>query len=94
MQVRHLVCANPGCFEPSHLSHGSVYDNIDDRERDGHTARGEQHGRAKLTRDAVRAIWARLTAGDTKSRIAKEYGVSRRAIRLIETGANWGWLAK
>lgn len=52
--------------------------------------RGEKHGRAKLTPDAVRAI--RL---DTRYQrvIAAEYGVTQRAVWMIKTGKTWGHVA-
>lgn len=46
-------------------------------------ARGESHGRAKLTDAEVRAI---RSDGGTVYGIAKRYGVSRRQVRRILDG--------
>ena len=53
-------------------------------------ARGERHGLAKLTPDAVRAIRA-----DPRFQrvIAADHGVSQRAIWSIKAGKTWGHVA-
>jgi hypothetical protein len=55
-----------------------------------HVARGERVGNAKLTDGAVRAIRARYNAGDISyADLAREYGLSRRTIRLVVIGKRW-----
>jgi HNH endonuclease/GIY-YIG catalytic domain len=55
-----------------------------------HVARGERVGNAKLTAGAVRAIRARYNAGDISyADLAREYGLSRRTIRLAVIGKRW-----
>lgn len=56
-------------------------------------ARGEKSGRAKLTEGSIQEIRALLAAGEQKAGIARGYGVKPEAIRAIETGETWGWLA-
>ncbi|MFN4017640.1 MAG: helix-turn-helix domain-containing protein [Reyranella sp.] len=50
-------------------------------------ARGEAHGRAKLTNAEVRAI---RSDGGTVYGIAKRFGISRRQVRRILDGDHWG----
>lgn len=51
-------------------------------------ARGEDHGRAKLTEDKVATI--RALAGETSvSELARMFGVSRTAVRKIIRGRTW-----
>ena len=49
--------------------------------------RGEEHGRAKLTNEQVRAI--RLITGRSQQSIADEYGVSQPVISNILRGKTW-----
>jgi len=52
-------------------------------------ARGETHGRVKLTAAQVLAIKAALAHGVTKYRLSRSYGVSRKQIKRIEDGDAW-----
>jgi hypothetical protein len=72
------------------LSWGSRRDNMRDRHRLGEVAKGERHGMAKLTEDAVRAILS-----DTRYHhlVAADYGVSRSMISMIKRGKHWRHLA-
>lgn len=49
-------------------------------------ARGEKHGRAKLTDDEVREI---KTSTGTVYGLAKRFRVSRRQIMRIQSGEHW-----
>ncbi|MFA4972536.1 MAG: HNH endonuclease [bacterium] len=52
--------------------------------------RGERNGQAKLTEAQVREIRVRYVHGTpSQTAIAREYGVSRRAIRNILAGKSW-----
>lgn len=83
--TRH-TCANPSCVNQAHLVTGTSGDNAADRDRDGHTARGEQHGQSKLTAADVTAIRA---SASSVSALARKYGVSRRQIARVKGGASW-----
>lgn len=50
-------------------------------------ARGEGHGRAKLTVEEILKIRSDTSA--THAELAREYNVSEKAIRLIRNGTNW-----
>lgn len=78
--VRHK-CDNPHCINPEHLEIGSNYDNIQDRNKRGRTAKNENHGRAKLTNEQVIEIY--YMEGSQQS-IADKYGISQRMVSLIK----------
>ena len=87
-------CDNPSCTNPAHLFLGTQIDNCRDRHAKGRTSHisrnaGESHGLSKLTEADVVAIRTRKAAGDTNTRLAREYGVSRRAVNFIVTRTNW-----
>lgn len=69
-----------------HLTHGSRQDNVDDAVERGLVARGEQHGKSKLTEDQARAILA-----DTRNQqqIADDFGVARQTVSKIKNGETW-----
>lgn len=78
--VRHK-CDNPCCFNPNHLEIGTIQDNIDDRKERKRSARGESHGKTKLTDKQVLEIFY---ASGSQTSIAKIYGVSQKTISLIK----------
>lgn len=78
--IRHK-CDNPCCFNPEHLEIGSVQDNTDDRVNRGRSAKGESHGRTRLTDEQVIEIY--FAAGSQTS-IAERYGISQRMVSLIK----------
>lgn len=63
--------------------------NASDRERHGKTPRGETHGQSKLTTADILDIRSRHSAGGTKRGLAREYGVTGRAIDFIVRRVNW-----
>lgn len=71
----------------SQLRWGTRKENMADKLRDGTSHKGVGNGRAKLTEDDVRAIWARK--GEIPGRVAKEYGVTRATIRFIWLRLTW-----
>lgn len=89
MEVRHRACAMRACVNPDHLAIGTAKDNADDRERDGHTARGERSGTARLTAGIVRDIRESATR-EASSAIAERHGVSRQTVWHIITRKTWG----
>ncbi len=55
------------------------------------TAKGEHHGRSKLTESQVLEIYKDIRFYKV---IAEEYGVSTVAIGKIKNGVNWAWLTQ
>lgn len=86
--VRHK-CRSKNCLYPVHLETGTIAENMADKVRDGTLAKGEKHGRSKLTEEQVLSIYA---SDKTQIDLAEEFGVGRRTISSIKTGANWSWL--
>ena len=78
--IRHK-CDNPHCINPEHLEIGSVYDNVQDRNKKGGTAKNENHGRAKLTNEQVVEIYH---MSGSQQAIANKYNVSQRLVSLIK----------
>ena len=86
--IRHR-CDNPPCINPEHLLPGSNAENSTDR-----MSRNRQAlmPNAKLTEHQAREIKGLLAAGQAIKAIARQFGVSRNAIRSIKRGETWKWL--
>lgn len=95
-------CDNRSCVNPGHLFPGTLQDNTDDMVAKGRQAtgdrssarlhperqhRGEQINTAKLTADQVREI--RNRPHESQRALAREYGVSQRAILFILQRRTW-----
>jgi len=80
-------CDTPLCVTPACLFDGSRADNNADRDQKGRQARGERHGRAKLTEADVLAIRAR--SHEPQRVLATEFGVSRSRISRIVNYKEW-----
>lgn len=89
MLVMHS-CDNPSCVNPGHLSVGTQLDNMQDCSRKGRVSNGgtsgESNGRSKLNNET--ALAAYIDPRDSKE-IAKDYGVTDTAIRLLKGGKTW-----
>lgn len=91
-------CDNPRCCNPNHLFLGTHIDNMRDRESKGRSlpvrrperlARGERNGSARLTTSRVRAIRCAAADGCALRQLAREHGVSQRAIQNIVRRKVW-----
>lgn len=80
------TCDNPACVNVKHLVLGTQAENIADKTRKNRQARGEGHGMAKLTEQAVREI--RDMLGKQRD-IAKQYGVTQALVQLIKAHKTW-----
>ena len=86
LDVRHK-CRPKNCCNPDHLELGTRAENVADRVRDGTDARGEKHGRARLTNEQVLQIRARST--ESRHELGLEFGVSCTAINAIIHRRTW-----
>lgn len=89
--VRHR-CDTPACINPDHLVLGTPAQNSKDAVERDRMARGERVAGVRLTADDVVAIRARYRSGDSQHGqrpIAREYGVSQRAISFLLSGRTW-----
>lgn len=87
--VRHLD-GNPLNRALSNIAYGTPAENVADKTVHGTMARGDDHGRSKLTEANVRVIRALLLATQTRRAIAARFGVSRTAIDDVWSGRTWG----
>lgn len=83
-------CDNRLCVNPAHLQAGTQRENLRDMADKGRCVtpglRGSRSPRSKLTPEQVR----RVRFGNEPGRaLAREFGVSHTAIRLIRKGDNW-----
>lgn len=80
------TCDFPACHNPTHWFTGTNADNMADRNMKGRQARGERHGKAKLS-------WSDVVAIRSDSRplaaIAADYGVGVSQVHRIRTGTAW-----
>lgn len=74
---------------PSNLRWGTRAENAGDMVKDGGVARGEKHGRAKLSEGAVRVIRKRADAGESLADLAREYTTPVTNVRLIVLRKAW-----
>lgn len=82
-------CDTPSCVNPDHLFLGTNDDNVADRVAKGRSAKGEQHGKAKLTDRQILEI--RDMSG-TLQEIGDYYGVHNSHISRIKNRIVRGYL--
>lgn len=73
----------------SNLSWKTKVENQQDRIIHGTDIRGENVFGSKLTTDAVREIRERFAAGESRKKLAAEYGIDKSNIWLIGTKRTW-----
>ena len=93
-------CDVRACVNPAHLFLGTPKDNSQDAVKKGRNAKlfGERNGKAKLTRQMVRAI-KRLLRDKAKGRctlrqyeIARQFGVSEATVSYLKNGGRWDFI--
>lgn len=82
------TCDQPLCVYPEHLVEGTHKTNVADKVSKGRQARGEDNGRSKLSEEDVRAIRS-IAGAQTKTKLAKTFGVDRKIIRDILQNKSW-----
>lgn len=95
--TEHECCHGPrgrNCHHLNNLSWGTKSKNSLDRKRDGTDNRGEprrgsKNGGSKLTEQNVLNIRAKYTAGETQSKIAKDFEIVRSTVSVIVNRKSW-----
>lgn len=83
-------CDHPSYVRPDHLFEGGDADNSADRVRKQRSAKGELHGRAKLTEQIVGKIRSTYAAGGTsQATLAQRHGVVQQHISRILHKKRW-----
>jgi HNH endonuclease len=84
-------CDNTRCCNPSHLYAGDAASNVADKMRRGRhrSLRGESNRSAKLTDQKVIEIYARVAAGESGAKLAREFEVNPSIICDITQGKTW-----
>jgi hypothetical protein len=78
------------CVNPAHLSLGGARENVDDRQREGRTPRGDVHARARLTAAQAHEIRRRyLPRHVTQDALAREFNVTQGTIWLVIHHKAW-----
>ena len=81
-------CDTPLCVRPDHLFLGTAADNLADMRAKGREARGEGHGRAKLTEAQVLEI-RELVRTARHEDVASQFGVARETVSCIARRKTW-----
>lgn len=107
-QMRHLD-GNPLNNHADNLAWGTVQENADDRIRHGTTATGlrngaytrpdrrpvrARNGRAVLTEEQVGEIRSRLAGAESRSALARAFGVRWNVVDRIARGLTWAPIAE
>jgi hypothetical protein len=84
--IHRHKCDTPRCVNPAHILPGTHQDNMDDMVSRNRQARGEQHGRVKLTDRQVAEIRERREAGESQCSLASAFGMAQKSISRIVRG--------
>lgn len=84
------TCNNRSCVNPEHLYLGTQNQNLRQMVLENRQARGEVHGRSKLTEKEISDIRLFHKVGDTtQQKLADKYGVSLSLINFIVNNKRW-----
>lgn len=95
-EIRHLDGNAYRNWWPENLAYGTHLENCRDTIRHGRQvgARGDDHGKAKLTEDIVRALRKEYAGRPIPDRaLAKQFGMNRATIYKAITGKTWRHVA-
>lgn len=86
-------CDNPACVNPEHLFTGTQTVNLQDMTDKGRRRYrahpGSDNGMAKLSESQVRDIRERVSAGELRSALAKEFEMDWTSIANIASRRSW-----
>lgn len=82
-------CDTPECINPEHLFLGTGADNMRDCSRKGMIVHGARHRCAKLDDKRVVKALRLIKSGESTASVARRFGVSRAAMRMIRIGHTW-----
>ena len=83
-------CDNRKCCNPNHLFLGTNQDNVDDKVSKARQAKGESHGKSKLTIEKVKEIRSLYETGDYSfKKLGDKYKISSTNARGIVKGDYW-----
>jgi hypothetical protein len=85
-------CGNRLCCNPRHLRHATPAENQGDKAKHGTVLKGAACPSAKLSEADVVSIRSAISSTPS-GELAKRFGVSSRAIRLIASRVNWAHVA-
>lgn len=85
-------CDNPSCINPAHLFLGTQLDNSRDAVSKLRQAHSERARQVRLSAAQVLDVCARYKCGESSVHLAKEYGVTPRAISCILAKKSWKYL--
>jgi hypothetical protein len=88
LEVRHLD-GDPQNNSVSNLAYGTRRENAQDSVAHGTTAKGERHGRHKLTEEQVEVILSAPREVGSGAVLARYFGVSQGCISVIRSGKSW-----
>ena len=97
LEVCHK-CDVRDCVNPDHLFVATHLENVRDRNSKNRQAKGDKHGKHKVTEEQVREIRHALsqrpkdTPRDDYKAIAERYGISEGQVYMIVTKRQWRWL--
>lgn len=82
-------CDVRNCINPKHLWLGTQKQNNQDMWVKGRNARGENHGRAKLSENDIVEIRQKCVYRKGVGKLAKEYGINRGYLHFIVNKGVW-----
>lgn len=82
-------CDVRNCINPEHLFLGTTQENTADKVAKGRQNHSENHGKTRLSREAVAEILATPPTPGSGAALARKYGVTPTAILLVRKRKNW-----
>jgi hypothetical protein len=88
-EARHVDDSDRSNNSLRNLCWGTRKENAQDRDRHGHTPRGEQHHQGKLTEGQVLFIRSELERGRSAYSLAYQFSVSNNMLSFIKHRKQW-----